>query len=70
MTTKKSTPADGLGKTRQSDDSMKGAGIERGDLALVDLGARPVQGKPCAAFTPKGELVLSAASIPLPLKHF
>lgn len=47
-----------LGRVRQSDDSMKGAGIRKGDLALIDLDAKPIDGQPCAALTPDGELVL------------
>src|SRR3954471_7636150 len=60
MTTKKNTATTGarLGRVRMSDDSMKGAGIRKGDLALIDLGAKPIDGQPCAAFTPSGELVL------------
>jgi phage repressor protein C with HTH and peptisase S24 domain len=60
MTTKKNTATTGarLGRVRMSDDSMKGSGIRKGDLALVKLGARPRQDKPVAAFTATGELVV------------
>jgi phage repressor protein C with HTH and peptisase S24 domain len=58
MTTGKNTPTPTLGRVRMSDDSMKGAGIRKGDLALIDLGAKPVDGQPCAAFTPLGKLVV------------
>ncbi|MFL6283555.1 MAG: S24 family peptidase [Pyrinomonadaceae bacterium] len=60
MTTKKDTATTrtGLGKIRICDDSMKGSGIARGDLALVKLGARPAQDKPVAAFTATSELVI------------
>jgi SOS-response transcriptional repressor LexA len=47
-----------IGRIRQSDDTMTGAGISRGDLALVDLDAKPIEGQPCAAFTAYGELML------------
>jgi len=47
-----------LGRIRVCDDSMKGAGINKGDICIVALGKRPVQGKPCAAFTPTCKLLV------------
>jgi SOS-response transcriptional repressor LexA len=48
----------GLGRVRMSDDSMKGAGLRRGDVAHVDLGSTPKQGELCLAFTATGKLVV------------
>jgi SOS-response transcriptional repressor LexA len=47
-----------LGKVRIGDHSLKHAGINKGDLVLIDLGKRPKQGHLCAAFTAYGELVV------------
>jgi SOS-response transcriptional repressor LexA len=41
-----------------SDDSMKDAGLDRGDVALVGLGKRPKDGDLCVAFTATGRLVV------------
>lgn len=46
------------GRVRMSDNSMKGAGLDIGDLALIDLGKMPTQNELCAAFTSWGELVI------------
>ena len=51
-------PRPQLGRIRMSDDSMKGAGIRKGDLALIKLGAKPADLQLCAAFTVYGELAL------------
>jgi SOS-response transcriptional repressor LexA len=45
-------------RVRLSDDSMKGAGLDRGDVALVGLGKRPKDGGLCVAFTATGHLVV------------
>jgi SOS-response transcriptional repressor LexA len=45
-------------RVRMSDDSMKGAGLARGDVALVALGKRPKDGELCVAFTATGHLVV------------
>jgi SOS-response transcriptional repressor LexA len=59
MTTKKNTTTkrSGLGRVRVCDDSMKGAGLVRGDVAIVALGKRPKDGGLCVAFTATGHLV-------------
>lgn len=46
----------GLGRIRIDDESMMFAGINKGDVALVKLGAKPVEGDLCAAFLPTGDL--------------
>jgi SOS-response transcriptional repressor LexA len=49
----------GLGKIRICDGSLKGLGINRGDLVLVQLGSEPdADGDLCAAFIPTGRLVI------------
>jgi SOS-response transcriptional repressor LexA len=44
------------GRIRIDDDSLNFAGINRGDVTLVKLGARPKDGQLCAAFLPTGHL--------------
>jgi SOS-response transcriptional repressor LexA len=60
MTTRKNTATkrSRLGRVLICDDSMKGAGVKRGDVVKVRLGARPAQGSLCLAFTATGHLVV------------
>jgi SOS-response transcriptional repressor LexA len=46
------------GRIRQSDDSLNAAGINAGDLVIIDLTKQPKEGELCAAFTPQSELVV------------
>jgi SOS-response transcriptional repressor LexA len=48
----------GLGRIRIDDNSLHFAGLNKGDVTLVKLGAQPKQNELCAAFTPWGELVV------------
>ena len=54
----KSQPPRGgnLGRIRVDDDSLKFAGINKGDVALIKLRAKPKNGDLCAAFLPTGHL--------------
>jgi SOS-response transcriptional repressor LexA len=47
-----------VGRIRQGDDSLSKAGINKGDLIIIDLTKQPEQDKLCAAFTAYGELVV------------
>jgi SOS-response transcriptional repressor LexA len=46
------------GRVRMSDDSMRRAGIRKGDVVRVELGQQPRQRGLCLAFTAYGELVV------------
>jgi SOS-response transcriptional repressor LexA len=46
------------GRIRISNHSLKHAGINKGDLVVIDLGKMPKQGCLCAAFTAWGALVV------------
>jgi len=48
----------GLGRIRVCDNSLKGVGINQGDLVLVKLKRKPTNGDLCAAFTAEGKLVI------------
>jgi SOS-response transcriptional repressor LexA len=47
-----------LGRFRLTDDSMQPAGVNKGDVVHVKLGASPKQGQMCAAFTGWGEVMV------------
>jgi SOS-response transcriptional repressor LexA len=49
---------DTFGRVRLSDDSMTGAGMNPGDIAVIELHATPAEGESCAAFMSWGELVV------------
>lgn len=46
----------GLGRIRLCDDSLKRAGLKKGTVVLIKLGAEPKDGDLCAAFLPVGGL--------------
>lgn len=47
-----------VGRIRIDDHSLEHAGINKGDLVIVNLAEPPKQNKLCAAFTARGELVV------------
>ena len=55
--TKKRTSA-GLGRIRIDDNSLTELGINKGEVAIVELGKDPANGELCAAFTAEGKLVI------------
>lgn len=56
VTTAGATPRRKLGRIRIDDHSLTFAGINKGDVALVELGSEPKDGDLCAAFTAYGAL--------------
>lgn len=47
-----------LGRLRVDDDSLTELGINKGEVAIVELGKDPADGELCAAFTAYGKLVI------------